>query len=417
MTLGARSRSTARTLAVVVLSIVAAEATAAIALSLARIVRPSRFAVPRGYFEERFGTNGDVRLRERLAEPGFDTTLGWQPVPGTVRTFTSSSGAAWTAHYDKDGARHDDLCVADGGTARIAVFGDSFTHGDEVEDDQTWAHALAVLLDVPVRNFGVSAYGTDQALLRLERQLDAGLDVDVVVLGIHEENVNRIVNRYRPFYLPTDPLILGFKGRFMLDGDTLRLVPNPLDPSGDPTPTVSECLDEASRDDYWVARNAERPDVSPPFTYQLLKLALDVAVEKALIHSSPLAPLPGNAWLDQGASRLMIALIKRFVSIAHAQAVKPVLLMLPDLGNGTDWDGTTSYQPWLEELRRDPATSSLVVVDMTDRIDDVRGFRVRPDGGHASVGGNRQIARALAERIRPLLSCSRESCAGLGAGT
>ena len=166
-----------------------------------------------------------------------------------------------------------------------------------------------------------------------------------------------------------------------------------------------------------MARNAERPRVSPPFTYQLLKLALDVAAEKALIESNPLAPLPSNAWLVPDASRLMTAMIERFVSVAQVHAIKPVLLMLPDLGNGTDWDGTTSYRPWLEELRRDPATNALVVVDLADRIDDVLGFRVRPDGGHASVGGNRQIARALAERIRPLLSCSRESCAGLGAGT
>lgn len=397
---------------VILLGVVAAEATAAIALSFARIVRPSRFAVPRRYFEERFGANGDTRLRERLAEPGFDALLGWQPVPGSARTFTGPTGATWTANYDADGARHDETNGAGGRTARIAAFGDSFTHGDEVEDDQTWEHALALLVDTPVRNFGVGAYGTDQALLRLEGHLDAGLDVAIVVLGIHEESVNRIVNRYRPYYLPADPLTLGFKPRFVLDGEALRLVRSPLDPTRHTAPTVGDCLDDASHDDYWFARNAERPTVSPPFTYQLLNLAFDVAAEKKWVRANPLAPLPSDAWLDPDASRLMTALVERFVSVAHAHAVTPVLLMLPDLGNGTDRTGTTAYQPWLAELRRNPATSSLVVVDMAERTGDESGFRVRPDGGHVSAQGNRQIARALAERIGPLLSCPSESCAG-----
>ena len=396
-----RARSAARILVVVLLAVVVAEASAALALAIARVVRPSRFTIPRGYFEERIG--GDARLRARLAEPGFDATLGWQPVPGSTRTFTGPSGAVWTARYDADGARRDELNATGGGPARIAAFGDSFTHGDEVEDDQTWEHELAILVDAPVRNFGVGAYGTDQAVLRLERQLDEGLDVEIVVLGIHEENVNRIVNRYRPYYLPTDPLTLGFKSRFVLDGDVLRLVPNPLNPTRHGPPTVGECLDDASHDDYWFARNADRPQLAPPFTYQLLKLALDVAAEKELIGANPLASLPRDAWLDPGASRLMTALVERFASVAHARAIMPVLLVLPDLGNGTSWDGTTAYQPWLAELRRNPATSSLVVVDMAERIGNGHGFRVRSDGGHASVEGNRQIARALAERIRPLL--------------
>lgn len=113
----------------------------------------------------------------------------------------------------------------------------------------------------------------------------------------------------------------------------------------------------------------------------------------------------------------MTALVERFVAVAHAHGITPVLLMLPDLGSGTSWDGASAYQPWLAGLRGDPDATSLLVVDMAERIEDARRFRVRPDGGHTSVEGNQQIARALAERIRPHLAYRQDgSHAGAGAG-
>ncbi len=55
------------------------------------------------------------------------------------------------------------------GVLRIAVFGDSQTFGEGVEDDQTFSALLGRgLPGVEVLNFGVHGYGTDQMLLRYE---------------------------------------------------------------------------------------------------------------------------------------------------------------------------------------------------------------------------------------------------------
>lgn len=88
---------------------------------------------------------------------------------------------------------------------RIALFGDSFTHGDEVSYSDTWGFHLetnlkAYGIECEVLNFGVSGYGTDQALLRY---LTLGLEMkpDLVILGFQIENFWRNLNVLRPKYV------------------------------------------------------------------------------------------------------------------------------------------------------------------------------------------------------------------------
>ena len=48
----------------------------------------------------------------------------------------------------------------------------SYTHGNAVADDATYPAALERILRVPTANLGVSGYGPDQALLRLESAIE-----------------------------------------------------------------------------------------------------------------------------------------------------------------------------------------------------------------------------------------------------
>ena len=69
------------------------------------------------------------------------------------------------------------------GTLRILTFGDSFTFGDEVSDDETWTYFLEKLLPgSEVINFGVHGYGHDQMLLYL-REEGIKYRPDIVILG------------------------------------------------------------------------------------------------------------------------------------------------------------------------------------------------------------------------------------------
>lgn len=120
------------------------------------------------------------------------------------------------------------------GTLRIGLFGDSFTHGDDVPYEQTWGAQLESMLrkagiEAEVINFGVSAYGMDQAYLRW-RRLGKSYKPDVVLFGFQAENVNRNVNLLRAFYARGTGIPFS-KPRFILsENGELRLINSPTLP-------------------------------------------------------------------------------------------------------------------------------------------------------------------------------------------
>jgi hypothetical protein len=88
------------------------------------------------------------------------------------------------------------------GVARILVFGDSFSFGDEVSDHETFCAYLEELLPgVEVVNLGVHGYGHDQMLLYL-KEVGAQYQPDVVLLGFLYDDMERNVLRFRDFAKP-----------------------------------------------------------------------------------------------------------------------------------------------------------------------------------------------------------------------
>lgn len=109
----------------------------------------------------------------------------------------------------------------------IAAFGDSFTYGAEVDADEAWPFLLDEQLpDAEVLNLGVPGYGLDQAYLRY--RLDGErLQPDIVLMGFILEDAERNTTPFRPFAFARTSVPLG-KPRFVLEGDKLTLLPNPL---------------------------------------------------------------------------------------------------------------------------------------------------------------------------------------------
>src|SRR5690348_16745610 len=96
----------------------------------------------------------------------YDPDLGWAPRPG-------ARSADGLQRVDAGGIRRDGetALAPPPGVLRVALFGDSFTFGDEVALGETWGAALergiaARGIEAEVLNFGVNAYGIDQAFLR-----------------------------------------------------------------------------------------------------------------------------------------------------------------------------------------------------------------------------------------------------------
>lgn len=174
-------------------------------------------------WQERAGKPGEF-----LAELEHDPDLGWVPrggltdfaAPGYPPLSTNSAGMRGRAEFEL--APEPDV-------VRIALIGDSFTFGTHQPDARIWATRLPEALGqlgaaqpVEVLNFGVPGYGTDQALLRLERDV-LPYRPDIVVWGIFETNPQRS-RRLFSFYA---------KPRFALGGGSLETaglpVPTPED--------------------------------------------------------------------------------------------------------------------------------------------------------------------------------------------
>jgi len=124
---------------------------------------------------------------------------------------------------------------------RIALFGDSFTEGADVEIDETWAHILNQCLtergyNVEILNFGVRAYGIDQAYL-LYQASGVSFEPDIVLFGFHPSDIHRNMTAFRPLVGGT----LAFsKPRFILQDGDLTLLNQPAIPPEDLIPIYED---------------------------------------------------------------------------------------------------------------------------------------------------------------------------------
>ncbi len=195
---------------------------------------------------------GNFVFKNRIIKPH---NLPWREVAASVRELQASSTSVimydeylgWTHRpgsrsrdglyqFNSQGIRSPVPAYADrpdSGVLRIALFGDSFTHSDDVVyEDSFGARLEAGLRTAGVRaevlNFGVGGYGIDQAMLRYLVQGRA-LKPDLVVLGFQPEDLKRNLNLLRPLYDPRTRLPFA-KPRFIFEGDGISLINVPVLP-------------------------------------------------------------------------------------------------------------------------------------------------------------------------------------------
>jgi hypothetical protein len=243
-----------------------------------------------------------------------DSILGW-PSPVTFGT----------GEIDSRGSRIVPSFPDPSAASCIAIFGDSFTWGAEVSADQAYGNVLAKMLGCRVANYGVGAYGTDQAVLRFIEKVDDR--APIVILGHFSENIVRNVNQLRDL---TSGSRFGFKPRFVARDDG-RIERIPL-----PTLTAAQyavVLDQTTTllpYEYFVPGQPGGP-VPMAFPYSL-------AVARALAHYRVQARIRGvpsyAQFYDPGhpskALATTIGVIHAFISVAKQRGQQPVVIVIPD---------------------------------------------------------------------------------------
>lgn len=147
----------------------------------------------------------------------YHPKFGWKPRPN-LRKARIGMGVPVTTNSRGWRNLRDFPFDKPPGVRRIVAVGDSFTFGEEEEDEYTWPAVLQdALSGWEVINLAVHGYGTDQQLLVLQ---DEGVRYhpDVVLVGFFADNCFRNVVRFRDYAKP----------RFVLEGERLSLTNVPV---------------------------------------------------------------------------------------------------------------------------------------------------------------------------------------------
>jgi hypothetical protein len=353
---------------------------------------PEDQMLPFRYHAERVHriANGDVSL-------GFDPDLGWKPTPDRVRR---DDGVVYrNSHQALRADREYDLAPP-AGRHRIEAFGDSFTYCAEVTQDDCWVARLErAWPGIEAMNFGVTGYGPDQAWMRYQRD-GRPYQPCAVLIGYFVEDIDRVVNRFRPFIDPEDSVVLS-KPRFLLDGDGLALLPNPTsDPLALEDPRhVEQAL---GPHDAWYYPGTF---IDGPFDgLRLARVARTAAYRQArasLVRSVDRYPLydqQGEAF--QVAGRILI----QFAEQVRADGASPIVVVFPgerDLRAVPD--GQAAYWPLVTWLGR----AGVPTIDLTEVLAgqaEQRGIDRLFVERHYSPLGNRIVTDHLAQALPGMVS-------------
>jgi len=266
-----------------------------------------------------------------------------------------------SATLDGSGARRSPAFPSPGNEC-VSLYGDSFTFGEEVSNQEAWGNLLAQGLGCRVSNFGYGGYGTDQALLRfIGNNNDSA---PLTILGIYVDNLLRNVNQYRYFLTGTEPL--GLKPRFILENGELKLVPI-AKLSFDEFQRALSKPESVWQHETFLSGSSDGPIVwSFPYTLSLMRLVASSSFSHRIINKLRRQP----SWLEfyredhpSGALPTTVAIVSEFGRVAIQRGKSMLVVIFP---NRQAFDilqrtGLSPLEPLVEALNG----RGIQVIDLT----------------------------------------------------
>ena len=330
----------------------------------------------------------DEYLRDPSGYMQYDADLGWTNRPGSCTRDARYCANSLGLRSDREFARKP----ADG-VLRVALFGDSFIHGHDVDLRGSLAPQLEAALAArtirsEVLNFGVGGYGMDQAYLRYSR--DGGkVESDVVVMGLQFENIARHLMVFRLIAYPQSAIPFS-KPRYYFDGPLLLTANRPTVPPERIPETLANFHRSPLRQFETFFTKKYRHH------WYLRSRLIGVLVES--LRRNATDPVPNLGALDGEGVILTRRILEMFRNDVKVTGRPFLLVYLPLKQNiEAGLEGAADpAEPLLALFRQ-----SFTVVDPTARL--VEAARsggadvVAP--GHYTAAGNRAVAEALAEAI------------------
>lgn len=308
-----------------------------------------------------------------------DEDLGWAIMPnGESGEYTA------TSHGFRGPKNWATTSSIPEGKIRISVYGDSFTHGDEAQFKNTWADQLQNLrTNLEVLNFGVPAYGTDQAFLRFRRD-GRKFDAQFHILGIWTENLVRNLNVVR-FYLNPHGNLGNSKPRFVLASGNLTVVNSPvLSRQAFLDTVLQRNVSPVVQHDYWYRDDEQQF----PFYYHLETVRAAFSVYNAYHRRE----IRNRLYFDKEgeALKVTVAIAEAFKNEVEALGSRAYVSIIP-MRDYLDAHGSGTF-PLVEMLK----ARSIPVLDFgpvfASKAKEVGVEALYLPDGHLTAQGNRLIA-------------------------
>lgn len=290
------------------------------------------------------------------------------------------------------------------GILRIALFGDSFTHGDEEPFDETWGNFLEddlikAGISAEVLNFGVPGYGIGQAYLRW-KSVGQKYSPRIVVFGFQPENIKRTVNIFRSLYSRNTWLVFSKPRFFINDEGELELINSPVIPPE----KVGDLLEDLSQSpladhEYWYAPANYRQSFW--LKSRFIALLYTLFNEYKPHPGGRYDHRPGHHYWDPKSEPMQTSLLilKKFAREARAAGEIPIILHIAKKNDLTclERGARPAHYQILDELEN----SGIMVVNPAP---EMKGKSRLYKHSHYSSRGGRIVARVLADAIVKLVN-------------
>lgn len=276
------------------------------------------------------------------------------------------------------------------GVLRVEAYGDSFVYGAEVRARETWTAVLeAETSGVEVLNFGVEAYGIDQALLRYRAE-GRVFEPHTVLIGFVSVDFERAMNVFRTFKIRPNAFLLT-KPKFRMNGPSLELVPNPLRQAQDYHLFFQDHQGMMSSIDEYNGRSIPRVYAGP------LDFLGSVRLAKLFLNKVAVAATEADR--DKEMAELNRRLVQMFYEEVDGSGARPIILIFPIKEELKRYlEGKTSgLEPFIADFKQ----RGYSYLDLTESFAGAikRSGRSLEDyfapRGHYSVLGNRIVAERL----------------------
>lgn len=316
------------------------------------------------------------------------TSLGWGP--------PMAASVVATLRARRDSEQANAPCAS--------AYGDSFTAGSGVADDDTYPHELGVIVGCGVANYGVGGYGSDQAFMlwRAQRHQD---HARVVILGHLSENILRNVNQYRNLLYPGQEWF--FKPRFVLDGDTLREIPIVVQRRDDFAALMRDPASVLHHEAF-----LSRPRRGFPNSIAIARWALQDFHVRAKLARVPRHEPFYRADHPTGALQLTSRILAAFAAEARAGGQSPFVVLIP---MGDDFAYAIRMNRWPDQPLADALRETGVSVihagpSMLSRLQGENACKLFSDcNGHYNALGYRMLAEVVADSVQNAINASRDA--------